>query len=219
MYMSNPTPCVSYLRVSDRGQENGDGFPRQRIAIEKYAAANGYKIEGEYRDVQTGKDEWQSREGWTAMLKALNGTRTILVEGLHRVARHVLVQELIMVDLRKKDIALITSSGDDSTDDAPERVMFRQLLGVFSQFERTTIVLKLRGARERMKAETGRCEGRKPYGHYPGEAENLEHMRWWRGTGATFQSVADAMNAAGKMTRSGKPWGAATVCKILGRHV
>jgi hypothetical protein len=33
-----------------------------------------------------------------------------------------------------------------------------------SEFEKNSIVLKLRTARKRMKAELGRCEGRKPYG-------------------------------------------------------
>jgi len=31
-----------------------------------------------------------------------------------------------------------------------------------SQFEKASLVAKLRGARERKKADTGRCEGREP---------------------------------------------------------
>jgi hypothetical protein len=34
-------------------------------------------------------------------------------------------------------------------------------------------VLELRGARMRKRAKEGRCEGRKPYGYYEGEAVAL----------------------------------------------
>ena len=44
----------------------------------------------------------------------------------------------------------------------------RQIFGAIAEYEKTMIVIKLRGARQRKKARTGRCEGRKPYGHYPG---------------------------------------------------
>ena len=51
------------------------------------------------------------------------------------------------------------------------------------------IVLKLRAARERKKARTGRCEGRKPYGHYPGEKRTIERMAALRREGLGFLIV------------------------------
>jgi hypothetical protein len=45
----------------------------------------------------------------------------------------------------------------------------RQIMGSFFEYEKTRVVIKLRGARQRQKARTGRCEGAKPYGHYEGE--------------------------------------------------
>ena len=35
------------------------------------------------------------------------------------------------------------------------------------------VVLKLAGARARKRAREGRCEGWKPFGHFPGEAAAL----------------------------------------------
>ena len=221
MYVENKTKAVAYIRVSGAGQENGDGFTRQRIAIESFAASRGITITGWYQDVHTGKDEWQDRPGWSEMLSALNGTRTILVEKLDRVARRVLVQELIAADLQKRDVILLTSTGDDSSDDDPERVMFRQILASFAQYERASIVLKLRGARQRKKDETGRCEGRKPFGghpNHPSEPETLAFMKAWRKDGDTLEIIADKLNTAGYRTRKGGPWIAATVCKILSRE-
>jgi hypothetical protein len=39
----------------------------------------------------------------------------------------------------------------------------RQILGAVAQFEKAALVAKLRGARERKKAITGKCGGRKSY--------------------------------------------------------
>ena len=59
----------------------------------------------------------------------------------------------------------------------PTAKMVRQILGAVSEFEKNSIVLKLRTARKRMKAELGRCEGRKPYGDREGEPEIIALMK------------------------------------------
>ena len=41
--------------------------------------------------------------------------------------------------------------------------MIRQILGSVSQFEKAMLVAKLKGARDRKKAATGKCGGRKSY--------------------------------------------------------
>ena len=40
--------------------------------------------------------------------------------------------------------------------------MVRQVLGAISEFEKASLVAKLKAARDRKRAATGRCEGRKP---------------------------------------------------------
>lgn len=212
------TTALAYMRVSGKGQEDGDGFARQRIAIERYAKASDITITHWFQDIQTGKDEWQDRPGWTAMLSNINGTRTIIVEKMDRVARAVLVQELILADLLKREVRLLTSAGDDTDDQAPERQLFRVMLAGFAQYERQSICLKLRGARQRMKDKTGRCEGRKPFGFRPGEAETLTQMRLYRAAGFSYALIAHALNERDEhKTRTGKPWIQETVRKILTR--
>lgn len=210
--------AFAYTRLSGKGQEAGGGVDRQKAAIEKFALDSQIEIAAWFHDTQTGKDEWEHREGWSAMINAMNGVRTILVEKLDRVARVVLVQELIMRDLKKRGIRMLTSAGDDTEDEQPERVMFRQMLGVFASYERTMIVLKLRAARQRKKAAAGRCEGRKPYGSKDGERACLEQMRQMRGKGMLFRDIAADLNQVGFLTRYGRPWLGATVCRILGRE-
>jgi DNA invertase Pin-like site-specific DNA recombinase len=210
--------AVAYMRVSGKGQEDGDGFERQRLAIERYAAANGITVTAWYNDIQSGRDEWESRPGWSKMVRDLNGNRTILVEKMDRVARAVLVQELIVRDLLHREVRLLTASGDDATDDTPERVMFRQLLGIFAQYERATLTLKLRSARERMRQETGRCEGRKPYGARPGETGTIALMRELRARGESYQAIAVALDARGFTPRNGKIWRPTVIARILARE-
>jgi len=46
---------------------------------------------------------------------------------------------------------VLTANGDDLTDTSnPSRVMMRRIAGSFAQFEKTRLVTKLRGARERI---------------------------------------------------------------------
>ena len=67
----------------------------------------------------------------------------------------------------------VSAAGDDD----PTRTLIRKVLGAVAQFEKSVIVLKLRAAQVRKRGETGRCEGRKPFGTRPGEAEILGLMK------------------------------------------
>ena len=91
----------------------------------------------------------------------------------------------------------------------------RQIFGAIAEYEKTMIVLKLRGARVRMRARTGRCEGAKPYGNLPGEQTIIERMRDLRIGGLGFDRIAATLNAEGIMPRRGSRWHGLTVNKIL----
>jgi hypothetical protein len=78
------------------------------------------------------------------------------------------------------------------------------------------IVAKLRGARERVKAKRGRCEGRKPYGTFEGEKETLGRMHEMRSARLSFDAIAVRLNEEGRKARSkGKPWHGKVVNRIL----
>ena len=44
------TKAFAYLRVSGKGQVDGDGFPRKLEAIKRYAKAHDVKIAGVFRE-------------------------------------------------------------------------------------------------------------------------------------------------------------------------
>ena len=104
----------------------------------------------------------------------------MLVERADRVARDLMVSEVILGQFRQAGVRVIAvDSGTDLTvaDDDPTKTMIRQILGAVSQFEKSVIVHMLRAARERKKRKDGRCEGRKPFGHHPGEQMVIERIR------------------------------------------
>lgn len=208
-----------YCRVSGKGQIEGDGFPRQRAAIEAHAATNGMEVVQyfEERGV-SGKTEWEDRPAWLDMIASLNGVRTIVIERLDRLARDLGVQEHILRDLKKRGITLVSTAEPDLGDSDATRVLFRQIMAAIAQYDRAMVEAKLRSARGRIRAKEGRCEGRKPFGYREGEMPALELMTRLRSDGEGYRDISDRLNALGYQTRDQKRWHSATVARILKRE-
>jgi site-specific DNA recombinase len=214
------TKAFAYLRVSGKGQVEGDGFTRQLEAIKKYAAHADIKIVKVYREEGvSGTTDWESRPAFSEMMAAMlaNGTRTVLVERLDRCARDLMVQESIIADFKRKGLSIISVNEPDLCSDDPSRVLMRQMLGAFFQYEKTLLVAKLKGARIRAKAANGVCEGRKPYGTRPGEVQVIERIRSLRDTGMAIDTIAETLNAEGIKPRSGSQWYGSSVRNVLMR--
>lgn len=212
------TRAYAYLRVSGKGQVDGDGFTRQLEAIRRFAQGNSIRIVKVFREEGiSGTTDLENRPALVALLEALaaNGTRLVLIEKLDRLARDLMVQETIIGDLRKRGFDLISVTEPDLLQNDPTRILMRQIFGAIAQYEKTMIVAKLRGARQRVKAKQGRCEGRKPYGFYAGEREILDQMGALRDLGMGFDRIAEALNAKGNRPRTGERWWGKTVNKIL----
>ena len=220
--MTNPKKrAFGYLRVSGDSQIEGDGFPRQREAIMRWAAANGVRIVRWFEEKGvSGTTDSMDRPAFQEMMLALlgDGVHTVLIERLDRIARDVVVQESILKDLTRRGFELISVSEPDLCSNDPYRSAMRQMLGVFAELDRKTIVLKLRAARQRAKAKTGRCEGRKPYGFHNGEQEILKRIITLHDTGKNYEAIAHTLNSKGIKTRSEGLWYPATVRRILLKH-
>jgi len=212
------TKAHAYLRVSGKGQVEGDGFTRQLKAIREYAATHEIKVVDVYREKGvSGTKESVDRPAWSELMTALhsNGVRVIMIERLDRLARDLMVQETIIADLRKNGFELVSVAEPDLMANDPTRILVRQMMGAVAQYEKSQIVLKLRGARMRKRAQSGRCEGRKPFGFYEGEAVPLERMKAMRAENIGFDRIAAKLNEEGLPTRTGKPWHGVVVNRIL----
>lgn len=222
--MDKRKAAYAYLRVSSRGQVKGHGFDRQLETIEGYAKTSGLVIANVYRDSHTGTEA--DRPAFVEMLTAIlsNGVRTIVVESLDRLARDLMVQTTLLARLQAGGVTLISAStGENVTDgmaDDPMREAMVSIQGTFAQLDKKLLVRKLRKAREAKREAEGRCEGRKPFGARPGEAETLERIlsmrRGKRGSERlSFEKIAAQLNAEGVATRTGKPWAPRTVYGIV----
>ncbi len=68
-----------------------------------------------------------------------------------------MVQEVGFAKLKALGITLIAADSPHSfLDDTPTSKLIRQILGAVSEFDKAMIVAKLKGARERKRATTGK---------------------------------------------------------------
>ena len=97
------------------------------------------------------------------------------------------------------------------------------IAGIFSMAEKKLLVRKLRLARDAVRKRTGRCEGIKPFGELPGEAETvrliytLRHRRR-NGDRWSLRRICLELAARNIATRSGANWNPTTVRKVLARR-
>ena len=213
--------CFGYIRVSGKGQVNGDGPERQEQAIRDYAAKNGHEIVSIFFEKGVcGEIETMERPAFIEMVEALlsNGVSTVIVERLDRLSRQLITQETCIQDFAKQGLTLL--SADPAEFDLmaadPSRVLVRQIFGAIAQYDKAMLVAKLRAARRRKKAAGERMEGRKPFGSRPGEQAAVTRMRALRGEGFAYDRVAAIMNAECIPTRKhGGRWFPTAIVRIM----
>jgi len=215
------TACAYYRTSSSTNVGNDkDSLKRQQDAVRACAAAQGLQIVHEYYDAAvSGADAVDSRPGFADMLAYMlgNGARTIIVENASRFARDLIVQETGYQALKAKGIELIAADSPDSfVSDTPTAVLIRQILGAVAQFDKATLVHKLRGARDRKSAALGRrIEGNpnwKPVTAAAANAAKAAHAK-----GLTLRAVAGQLAEAGFVGPSGKPYGPESIKRMLAR--
>ena len=90
------------------------------------------------------------------------------------------------------------------------------MLGAISEYDKDSIVLKLRAARQRVKASTGRCEGQKRYADTLDGQAAIRRIHELRTSGLGFDKIAHCLNAEGvKAKRKGTQWHGFTVNKMV----
>src|SRR3954470_559703 len=216
--------AVAYFRTSSAANVGADKdtVRRQRDAVTAYAEAHGLGIVREFHDAAvSGADPIDRRPGFVELLAYVHGdgARTILVENASRFARDLAVQLAGHDLLKARGIDLVpVDAPDHFRDETPTAVMVRQILGAVAQFEKAGLVRKLRHARERLREETGRCEGRKPVPEaVVREARRLARKNPRTGEVRSLRQIAAELARLGHVGPSGKPYGAESVKLMLTR--
>ena len=171
------TKCVSYYRTSSLSNvgEEKDSLKRQKSVVHRYCDNNGYEIESEFYETLRGDGEILSRPKFMEMMEFCdsNDVKTIVFENTTRFSRDLICSETGYVYLKGLGFTLISSESPESfVDDTPTSVLIRRVLSCLSDFEKNSIVEKLRGSRLRKRSVMkekgvitrqgrGRVEGRK----------------------------------------------------------
>ena len=157
--------AVIYLRTSSATNLDGDSESRQKDAVGKYADQNGYKIvNGWYDQAVSASDMPLDRKGFGELAEwcVENSCETVLVESPSRLSRDVIVQEVSLLKLKEMGLTVIpVDSPDYYTGDSPSLTMIRQILACISGYEKSVLVQRMRVARDRVRKQRGKCEGRK----------------------------------------------------------
>jgi len=193
--------AVAYLRTSSATNasigNDKDSDKRQRAAIASFANSAGYVVVEEFYDVVSGADPVTERPGFQAMLERIagNGVRVILVESPDRFARDLAVQ----------------LAGHD----------YLKRLGAISEFEKASLVAKLKGARERKRMLTGqKVGGRKSHAEQRPEVVALvRDLRRKRRKGGqrSLREISVELARQGFLNEGGLPFSAASISSMLRR--
>jgi len=225
------TQAVAYLRTSSAANVGADkdSEKRQRQAIAAYAKGARFEVAADdwfYDPAVSGADPIETRPGFNKLLDRIegNGVRVVIVEDASRFARQLMAQELGILALEKLGVRLITANGDELTNtDDPSKKMMRQIAGAFAEFEKARLVSKLKGARERKRAESkrvtidgkGKCEGRKNLGERSPELASAARAL---NDGRSLRNIAAALANQGFVTPNGKNYSASAVKGMLGEQ-
>jgi len=156
-----------YMRVSTAGQEQEQTIQNQEIELRDRIKSDGHLLSPDL----TYKDD-----GWSGAIivrpdldrlrqDAKDGKIDILyIYDRGRLARLLVPQEIIMEELRKNGVEII--SLHDINDDSVEGLMLGKVMGAFHEYERLKITERMRLGKIRKVRENGNLLGYNPkYGY------------------------------------------------------
>lgn len=135
------TRAVIYLRVSSAGQVNTDydpegiSIPAQRVACRRKAEQLGLTVVDEYVEPGRSGTEMTKRIAMQQMLTRVRQDKDVgyvIVHKLSRMARNRYDDAIVIADLRKRDIALISAT--ESIDDSPVGQLMHGILATFNEY-------------------------------------------------------------------------------------
>ena len=162
--------AVIYIRVSTDDQRLG--AKAQQDACESFCSREGIEVSEVFIDHGvSGGTPLEKRCGLMDAINSLEDGGFLVVSKRCRIARDVLVSCLIDHSVKEKGARIVSADGV-AHGDGPEAVMMRQILDVFSQYERSMIRLRTRAALRQLRKK-GKRSGTIPFGFKVDEINNL----------------------------------------------
>ncbi len=229
---TRPLRVAIYIRISTDEEHQPFSLEAQETKLRSYIEIQpGWELVGPiYRDEKSGAT--LERPALQRALTAAKAGRfdILLVYRVDRLARSLrgLVDILDQLDAAEVGFRSATEPVDTST--AVGRMLV-QMLGVFAQFERETIIDRVINGMERKAAKGEWCGGYRPHGYeldrdtgklVPVDGEDkvpamIFNMYVRERLGA--RAVGTRLNERGLRTKAGNPWNAEAVLTVLRNRV
>lgn len=208
--------ALIYTRTSTKEQELGHGA--QESLCREHAEAQGWRVEGVWRDQISGGVEVVRREGFMSLLEHARKGDIVLIAKRDRLGRNLVGNAAAESLLLKRGVslcALDVASGDD-----PGSVFMRHVIDAVAQYERALISERTRAALAE-KVRKGEALGSPKRGYKSDEegmlvedAEErmiMEQVRAWRAEGLTITELHERCLDEGLTSRRGEPPSRSTV--------
>lgn len=217
---------VAYLRVSSAKQTSGDGFPRQFEAVEKFCAANNLTLGRVFREDISGTVDGLARPIFFEMLESLSPGDVIVCERMDRLARSLMTSEILLKECRDRGLKVYAADRGAAVDVASDGadctiILIRQVLAAVAEFDKSSLVRKLKASRDRIRARGEHCEGPKPFGHFNHERMTIDAARLFYQCEPkkTWQQMANFLNEGDMKTRNNALWTWDGIRKVIGPHL
>ncbi len=216
-----------YTRISTDETNQPYSLGAQKDRLEAYVATQpGWRVVARYVDQASGKN--LERPGLGVARRAASRAEydLLLVYRVDRLSRNLLLLAKLIEELAEAHVAFRSATEPFDSSTAPGRMML-QMLGVFAEFERASIVERIGAGLER-KARRGEWTvGSYPFGYTktPGEV-NLRpdpataavvseiFRRYVEGREGSA-AIASWLNERGLRTSRGRPWSRPSVLTVL----
>ena len=218
---------VGYCRTSTSNQDKAGTIKLQIAEIESYADRNKYELIRIFKDSGV-SGALEKRKGLAELydfLKTNGDIDAIIIFKLDRLSRELRIQENLLHDFKHKMNVEVLSIKEVDLDSAdPTRVLMRQILGSFAQYEKSMITMRMKLGRIR-KAQTGYGGGGVSYGYRADNKElvvdsaqaevikRIYHMKQYKRM--SFCAIARQLESEGVKTAQGCRWHPETVKRIL----
>ena len=147
------------------------------------------------------------------------GVRTVIIESPDRFARDLSVQLAGHDFLKKLGVTLIPATAPNHfVEDTPTAVLVRQVLGAIAQFEKASLVSKLKAARDRKIAAGIKCGGRKSFAERDPVLVATARQVMAERPRLSLRKLATELAQQGYVDRRGMPYPAQSIANMLARR-
>lgn len=222
---------VGYCRVSSDSQIDNTSIDNQKEKIKDYCKLYNIELVKVFVDEGESGSSTNKRSGYNDMIEFIkeNNINGIIVYKADRIHRR-LKNLLIMIEdiLQPINVAFIsiTENFDTSTS---QGMLFLQMIGSFSEFERKVINERTKSGRIKKGKDKKFSGGKIPYGYKLIDSDTLELEKeeativkdifLSRKEGKSLNRIAQELNKKGIVTRKGKSWTKQSINYILKNQV